>query len=125
MAADDFSTKPSEVELYDPVFNNIITTSESFKKDYQNLSTTPIRRFKLIFRGITDATAETIMDHYEGRYGGYDDFAWTNTGMPTWLNDLLDLAGAGMSGRWVDGSLKITPLPNGYMNVEVEFEKSI
>ena len=60
MAADDFTITPSWVDVHCPEFHNIITQSESMKKDYQNLSTTSVQRFTLKFLGLSDANTELM-----------------------------------------------------------------
>lgn len=124
MAADDLQIKPTWVIPEEPKYANIITESENFKKDYQNLSSTPIERFKLIFEGMSDADAETLYEHYKGRYGGYDEFTWKASYIPSYINGYCDLGGGDLTGRWVDGSFKNTPKSHSW-DIELVFEKSI
>uniref|UniRef100_A0A6M3IG39 Uncharacterized protein n=1 Tax=viral metagenome TaxID=1070528 RepID=A0A6M3IG39_9ZZZZ len=124
MAADDFTITPTWVDVVDPIFNNVVTLSENYKKDFQNISDIPIERFVLRFIGLSDADAETVYEHYKSRYAGYDDFAWKTAAIPTYINGFCDLGGADLAGRWIDGSLKIT---HGAYHVDMEltFEKTI
>jgi len=124
MAADDWSIKPSDVETLEPEYPNIVTQSENYKKDYQNLSTTPTERFRLIFEGLSDANTELLYEHWKGRYGGYDSFVWLNAAIPANIIDLLDLGAANLTGRWVEKSLKIKDRSTCY-DVEIIFEKAI
>ena len=124
MAADDFEIMPTWVYPEEPIYPNVITESENYKKDYQNLDTTPLERFKLVFEGLTDAQAETIYEHYKGRYGGYDSFAWKNSYIPSYIIDLLDLSTSDLTGRWIEGSFNIKPRAKSY-DIEIVFEKAV
>lgn len=115
MAADDFSLVPTWVIPEPPEFHNVITPSKSFKKEYINVSATPIERYKLIFTGLSDANYGTLRSHVKARYGGYDVFAWIS--VPSYIE-----SGANMTGRWVDGTLDAQPRANGW-DVEIIFEK--
>ncbi len=117
MAADDFATTPHEVVEENPIYNNVITPSESMKKEYLNLSATALQRYRLTFKNCTTAEKDAIVSHYQGRYGGYDSFIWT--AVPAYIE-----SGANITGRWVDGSLKIMPVANGVWNVQLTMEKS-
>ena len=124
MAADDFSLMPTWVYPEEPEYHNIITPSESMKKEYLNLSVTPIEKFRLVFEGLSDANFKVIRDHVKGRYGGYDSFAWLNAYIPAYVLAFLGLTTENLTGRWVDGSFKATPKAN-YFDVEITFEKAI
>jgi len=124
MAADDFTITPTWVDVLAPLYPNIITVSENYKKDYQNLSGVPVEKFRLRFNGLSDANAETLYEHYKGRYGGYDDFAWKAANIPSYINDYCDLGGTDLTGRWIDKSWK-DAIQSRAHNVEIIFERSI
>lgn len=124
MAADDFAHTPTWVDVLEPVYPNVISATDTMKKDYQNLSTTPVERFVLKFRGVSDANAELIYEHYKGRYGGYDSFVWLNANIPAEVIDLLDLGAGTLTGRWVEGSFKIVTKARSY-DIDITFEKAI
>ena len=46
-AGSDFSLVPSEVIELEPTYNNVITQSESMKKEFLNLSATPLLQYKI------------------------------------------------------------------------------
>jgi len=123
MAADDFTITPTWVYPIRISFNNVITVSESLKKDYQNIADIPTERFRIVWRGLSDANAELIYEHYKSRYAGYDDFAWKAANIPSYINDILDLGGADLTGRWIDESWKATPKANSW-DIELIFEKA-
>ena len=113
----DFTTAPSEVVELSPIFNNVITDSESMKQEYLNISTTSVQQYKIKFNVVTTAVKDAILAHYNGRYGGYDPFAWKS--VPAYVN-----SGADITGRWVGGSLQFTPIGYKRWNVSVIFQKS-
>jgi len=122
MAASDFSlanigATPSEVVELDPIFNNVITESESMKKEFLNLSTTSVDRYQIKFNAQLTAIKDAILTHYKARYSGYGSFAWTM--VPAQVN-----SGAALTGRWVDGSLKFTPIGYKRWNISIVFEKA-
>ncbi len=124
MAADDFALTPTWVQIEEPEYNNVITQSESMKKEFMNIATTPIEKFKLKFEGMSDANFKTLYDHYKGRYGGYDVFAWLNANIPAYIKTLLGLTTENLSGRWVTGSFKPKVRAKSF-DAEIVFEKDI
>ena len=117
MAAANFTIAPSEVVELSPVFNNIITPTESMKKEFLNLAATPVRRYRLKFNTKSTAVKDAILAHHDSAYGGYDDFSWTS--VPAHVN-----SGANLTGRWVDGSMQFTPVGYKLWNISIDFEKS-
>ena len=117
MAADDFTTATSEVVEISPDFHNVVTPSESMKKEYLNLSTTSLKRYDIKFNAQTTAVKDVILAHYNARYGGYDSFIWTS--VPSYVN-----SGANLTGRWVDKSIKFTPIGYKRWNITIQFEVS-
>jgi hypothetical protein len=99
-AGSAFTLAPDEVIILDPDYHNVITPSESMKKDYQNLSTTPVEQYRLKFKALTSVEKDTILNHYKDQYGGYHSFSWQS--VPTYVG-----SGANITGRWVQGSLDI------------------
>jgi len=124
MAA-NFTTVPTIVIPETPEYSTIITESEGMDKQYQLLSTTPTQRYRLIFKAIANTLFVTIQAHYHSCYGQYDNFSWTS--VPSYIDtDLSGTAdGTNMTGRWVQGSLKFTPLGALKCNVELIFEKDV
>jgi len=124
MAADDFTLLPTWVKPpQPPKYVNIITKTETGKKDYTNLSSDPEEIYTLEFQGLSDANTKIVRDHYKARYGGYDDFAWKNAYIPDYIIALLGLTTNDLTGRWVDNSLKITP-NSKYYDVTIQFIKN-
>ena len=113
----DFTITPHEVVEADPIYNNLITQSESMKKEFLNLSTTPLQRYQLTFKNCTTAKKDLIIAHYNAQYAGFAEFAWTS--VPSYIE-----SGANITGRWIDGSRKITPVANGAWNIQLTIEKS-
>jgi len=116
MAADDFTLEPNVVTELEPIYNTISTDSESMKKEYLNLSTTPVEQYELKFKALSTANKDTLIAHYKARYGGYDSFAWTS--VPAYIG-----SGSNITGRWIPGSLKISPIGNSLFTCSINFEK--
>jgi len=114
MAADDFALVPVWMKPKSIEFHNIKTVSESDKKEYLNMSTTSVDTYSCEFT-LSDADYATFLSHYNGRYGGYDAFSFTS--VPSYIS------GSAITGRWVDKSFKPKPLPNGWWEVKIDFEK--
>ena len=124
MAASDFSVTnigatPSEVVESAPIFHNILTESESMKKEYLNISITSIQRYTIKFNAKTTAIKDVILAHYNARYGGYGSFSWAADMVPAHVN-----GGSALTGRWVDGSITFTPVGYKLWNISIQFEKS-
>ena len=115
-AGDPFSLTPHVVEPLEPEYYNIITPSESMKKEYINLSATPIEQYKLTFKVLTNTQRGTLKAHFEDQSGGYYVFSWQS--VPSYIN-----SGANISGRWVDGSLKMSPIGADQWACSIMFEK--
>lgn len=124
MAAGDFTLTPTWVYPEARIFHNIVSQSESMKREYLNVSVTGVERFVLRYEGMTDANFETLFEHYNARYGGYGSFAWKNANIPLYIIDVLDLGASDLTGRWVDGSFKFVPQSHSW-NAEIMFEKAI
>lgn len=120
----DFTLVPTWVHPEEPEFHNIETQSESMKKEYYNLSTSAVEKFRLVFEGLSDANFKTLRDHYMGRYGGFDSFLWKNSAIPEDIKTLLGLTTNDLTGRWVTGSFKHTPKPHSW-EAEITFEREV
>jgi hypothetical protein len=115
-AGDAFSVVPNRVVPDAPVFFNIETASESMKKEFYNLSSTPVERFLLVFNALSAADKTTLLNHYRDQYGGYHDFVWSS--VPSYIS-----SGANITGRWVGGSLEMQPAGHNLWACQVRFEK--
>jgi len=124
MAADDFEITPQSAQVLEPIYSNIITKSYSQKKEYMNLATTPLQRIVLFFNFLSTTDFQTIFDHYNGRYGGYDIFDWKSANIPVNVKTELALGAADLSGRWVGGSFIPKYVAKLY-NVEITFERAV
>ena len=115
-AGDAFSLTPNKVSPHEPLYHNVITASESQKKEYLNMSATPILRYTLKFNVLSLTDMQTLRDHYKDQSGGYYLFSWQS--VPTYID-----SGANISGRWVDKSFKRTPAGKNQWMCEIKFEK--
>jgi hypothetical protein len=117
-AGGDFTLIPSVVEILEPAYNNVISQSESMKKEFLNISAAPQEQYRLSFKALTNTEMATLRTHFKDNSGGYYPFAWKS--VPSYID-----SGANITGRWVQGSLKIPPVSGKYWAVEITFEKSI
>lgn len=115
MAGEAFTLIPQEVITSEPIYYNVITTSESMKKEYMNISSTPIERYELTFKILTSTDRDILLNHYNAQYGGYHNFSWQS--VPSYIG-----AGANITGRWVTGSLSMTIISN-HWRCKIVFEK--
>ena len=113
----DFTMIPHEVEIIAPYYSNAISASESMKKEFFNLSATPIERYNLKFLALTSTELGTLRTHYKDNSGGYYPFTWKS--VPTYID-----AGANITGRWVDGSFTVASVAGLYWSCNIAFEKS-
>jgi len=113
-----FTYVPTWVFPEEREFHTIITQAESMKKEYYNMSgASSVDRYKCVFSGVTDTTYDGgtgILDHFIGQSAGYQSFKFSS--MPSYV-----LNGSSVTGRWVAGTLKETPLANAW-NLELVFE---
>ena len=116
-AGDAFSLTPNLVTPIVPNYHNVITPSESMKKEYLNVSATPIEQWKLRFKSLTSANMNVVLTHYKDQSGGYYEFSWQS--VPSYVN-----SGANITGHWVHDSLTISPNGEQHWTVEIIFEKS-
>lgn len=120
----DFQLLPTWVEPLEPEYNNLITPTDSMKKEYMNVSTNATEKYKLKFEGLSDANFKTLFDHYKGQYSGYASFAWKSAYIPAYLKTLLGIGASDLTGRWVEGTFKFSPDPHSW-TAEVVFEKQV
>jgi hypothetical protein len=115
-AGSAFTLVPNEVITEEPEYHNVITESESMKKDYQNISTTKVQKYELRFKALINANRDILLTHYEDQYGDYHSFSWQS--VPSYIG-----SGANITGRWVKGSLKMSIISNKW-KCSVLFEKN-
>ena len=115
-AGDPFSLTPQVVRPLSPKYHNIITPSESMKKEYINLSATPTEQYKLKFKAVSNGSRGTLLTHYEDQSGGYYEFSWQS--VPSYIG-----GGSNITGRWIDGSLTMSPIGADQWECEITFEK--
>lgn len=113
----NFTWTPHMVIGLAPLFPNIITQTDSFAKNYQQLDTTAIEQFQLTFKSISTATRNSILSHYNTTgYGSYASFTWTT--VPSHVK-----SGANQTVRYIPGGYKefIADL-TGLWDIEIIFE---
>ena len=116
-AGSAFTLVPNEVITEEPEFHNIITPSESMKKEYMNISANSVDTYRLLFKALTNANRDILLTHYNDQYGGYHNFSWQS--VPSYIG-----SGVNITGRWITGSLKMTPVSNKW-KCEITFEKEV
>lgn len=119
-----FALTPTWVEPMEPGFHNIVTPSESMKKQRQNVGATGVETFSIIFEGMSDADYYVLLNHYKLVKGDYDSFQWIS--VPSYIDTDMDGAGDGtnLTGYWVKGSFKAKNRAHGW-DAEIVFEKVI
>jgi phage-related protein len=85
------------------------------KKEYYDISATAVQKWDLTFKAVTSTVMNTILTHFNDQSGGYHNFSWQS--VPDYIN-----SGANITGRWIKGSLRITPNSNKW-KITVSFEK--
>lgn len=117
-AGSPFTMIPHKVIPSDPVFFNIITESNSMKKEYINVASDSTDIYKLEFKAKSLTDKGTILNHYNDQYAGYHNFTWES--VPAYINSGVD-----MLGRWVDKSLKMIPTKGGQWDFSIDFERQV
>ena len=117
-AGEAFTLIPNVVVPATPEYYNIITQSESAKKEYLNVASTPTEKWELQFPALDDTGFGTLLTHYKENYGGYHSFSWQS--VPAYIG-----GGVNMTGRWVDGSLGMTPIGRSRWKCAIVFEKEV
>ena len=120
MAGEAFTMDPQEVIALAPEYHNVITPMESMKKEYHNISATPVEKFRLLFKGLSNTDKETLLDHYNSQSGGYYEFEWQT--VPSYIDDASD---NDKDGRWVDKSLRMTPVGPTLWDCQITFEEDV
>jgi len=116
-AGENFTLKPYLVITSPPSYYNIITQSESAKKEYMNIASTPIQFYTLYFI-LTNTNRDILLNHYKDNYGGYHNFLWAS--VPEYIN-----SGANITGRWVDNSLSMNSTGGNHWQISVVFEVEV
>lgn len=116
-AGEAFTLRPSLVIPMEPDYHNTITPSESMKKEYINRSSTPVERWELNFKILTNTEMGTLKTHYKDQSGNYYPFSW-NT-VPSYID-----SGTAKTGRWVRGSLSFAANGNNKWSAKIVFEKA-
>ncbi len=115
-AGDSFTLNPTVVIPVAPEYHNIITPSESMKKEFINIAATPLEQWKLVFAVLSSTNMNVALTHYKDNSGGYYQFIWTS--VPSYIN-----SGSDITGHWIDGSLNIAPNGKKHWSVDIIFEK--
>jgi len=116
---------PTWVYPQAPEFHNIVTESESQKKNYINLSgSTPALRWKLIWKNLSDTKFWTLHKHYYDQRSGVTAFAWKD--VPSYIDTDMDgtVDGSDVTVRYMNGSFSFTPNAKSW-DAEVMVEKNI
>lgn len=116
-AGDAFSLTPSVVIPFEPDYYNIESSSESMKKEYLNISATPVEKWTIRIKVLTSTQMNTWLTHFKDNSGAYYPFSWTS--VPPYIN-----GGSNITGRWVKGTWKATPLSADKWACEAVFEKA-
>ena len=115
-AGSAFTLTPNVVTTADPKYNNVTTQTESMKKEYYNISATPVESYGLVFNALSNTDRDTLLTHYKDQSAGYHPFPWQS--VPNYIG-----SGANITGRWAEGSLKMTPTSNRW-KCSISFEKA-
>jgi hypothetical protein len=115
---------PTWVHPLEPQFSIIITQAEGGKKQYQNLSPTPLIRWKLIWKGLSDTKFWTLHKHFIDHRSGTSKFAWKD--VPSYIDTNNDgvVDGSDVTVRYVVGTFRFQPDPYSW-NGEVVLEKDV
>ncbi len=116
-AGDAFTLTPNEVVPVQSEYNNVQSQTESMKKEYFQVSATPVDRYKLFFKVLSDAERQTLENHNKDQSDDYFPFSWTS--VPNYIN-----GGSNITGRWVKKSLDMTPIQSGKWKCSITFEKA-
>ena len=117
-AGEAFTLVPNVVKTIPPEYYNVITQSESAKKEYMNIASTPTEPYELLFHALSDTDRDTLLTHYKENYGGYHSFSWQS--VPSYIG-----SGANITGRWVDGSIDMAPIGRSRWRCSIAFEKEV
>lgn len=114
-AGSPFTVVPNVVITIEPEYNNVQSKTESMKKEYFNISSNSVDKYQLEFKVLSDAGRDVILDHFNDQSGGYHNFSWQS--VPSYIG-----SGANITGRWIQGSLKMTQNSNKW-KIMINFEK--
>ncbi|MFH1781012.1 MAG: hypothetical protein ABH835_00110 [Patescibacteria group bacterium] len=116
-AGDNFTLVPDSVIPDEPEYNTVVTPSESMKKEYLAISSTPVEKFTLNFKVLPSSDMLGIRTHYKDQTGGYYPFNWKT--VPSYI-----ASPSSMKGRWVAGSMSLGIVGDKYWSLSIKFEKS-
>ena len=74
----DFAYSPNYVHAPSPVPSVEITRSRNFTRRSYLTETTFVKKYELHFGDVTLAKRNLLLEHFEGQYGPYTSFTWTN-----------------------------------------------
>jgi len=74
----DLSKKPNYVNERPPEYNVEMSEGESLHQTTYKLDNNAIRKYDLHYGYVSLADRNTLRDHYDGQYGHYASFSWTN-----------------------------------------------
>ena len=115
-AGSAFTLAPNEVETIAPEYNNVQSQTESMKKEYYQISSTAVERYKLSFKVLSNTDRDTLLAHVKDQSDDFYEFSWQS--VPSYIG-----GGANISGRWVKKTLTMTPILN-HWRCSIVFEKS-
>lgn len=115
---------PTWVYPLEPKFSTMITESDGQKKQYQNLSPTPLIQYRLVWTGLSDADYWTLHKHFVDHRGGTSKFAWKD--VPSYIDTDHDgsVDGSDVTVRYVPGTFKFEPKPHSW-DGEVTVEEDV
>ncbi len=116
-AGDAFTLEPNVVETIAPEYNNVQSQTESMKKEYYQVSSTPVEQYDLTFKALSTADRDTLLTHNKDQSDDYYPISWQS--VPNYLG-----GGSNITGRWVKGSLKMSPVGEKRWKCSITFEKA-
>ena len=81
----DFSYVPNYVHSPAAIPNIEVTQGKSFKQTVYKYDNNFTRKHELYFGDVSLTTRNNLRDHFEGQYGPYNSFSWTNP--PSYVSD--------------------------------------
>jgi len=80
----NFSYSPNYVNSQPPIPNIEVTRGKSFKQTTYKLDNNFIRKYDLFFGSVDSTMRTNLKNHFEGQFGPYSSFSWTNP--PTYVS---------------------------------------
>lgn len=78
MASDDLTVAPDYVFEEEVKFNTAISKFENGTEQRRSLWSTPLRKFKLVFKNRNSTDLSTLTTLFTTKLGAYTSFLWTN-----------------------------------------------